>query len=367
MKSIFEETFLAGLRLKNRLWRSATWLGLASENGHITPEITQRYQELAQGGVGTIITGLTNAMEEEKPYHGMLSIYSDDYISEYKKFTDMIHSYDTNVIMQMAYGGSTTSISAEGRTIWGPSAVENPSSGIVPQEITKDDISDLVLAMGHAALRAKKSGFDGVQIHAAHGYLFSQFLSPYFNIRTDEYGGSIKNRSRIIFEVLESIQNIAGEDFPAFIKMHCDDFWGDKGLNETESLYLAKELEKRGMSGIEFSGGNIDPNSNDGGPVKAKLSKPENQSYFLTATSRIASELNIPVISVGGHRNLDFMNEILDSSNISYFSLSRTLHAEPDLPNKWKQDSSIKPRCVSCNNCWTPNGNVCILDRRAKK
>lgn len=367
MKLIFEKTSLAGLILKNRLWRSATWLGLASENGHITPEITKRYEELAHGGVGTIITGLANAMEEEKPYPGMLSIYSDDYISEYKKFTDMIHFYDTNIVMQIAYGGSTTSISAEGRIIWGPSAVENPSSGIVPQEMTKEDISKLINAMGQAALRAKKSGFDGVQIHAAHGYLFSQFLAPYFNIRTDEYGGDIKNRSRIIFEVLESIQDIAGEDFPVFIKMHCDDFWGDKGIDESDSLYVAKELEKRGVAGIEFSGGSIDPSSKGGGALKSKIMKTENQSYFKNTISRIASELNIPVISVGGNRNVNLMNDILNESNISYFSMSRTLHAEPDLPNKWKQNSSIKPRCVSCNNCWTPKGNVCILDRRAER
>lgn len=360
---IFDKTYIGNMTLKNRLWRSATWLGLATEDGHLTPEIIERYRELAEGGVGTIITGLSIVMKEEQPYPKMLSIYSDDFIPEYKEFTDMIHSYGANIIMQMGYGGSTTSIPDDERIIWGPSSVMNPSSGIVPVEMTKENIKELVIAMGKAAERAKKAGFDGVQIHAAHGYLLTQFLSPYFNTRTDEYGGSIENRARIIFEILESMKKHAGDDFPVFIKMHSDDQWGDKGLSEKESLWVAKELEKKGISGIEFSGGNIDPESGNS-PSHRKLFKVEKQSYFKEATSRIASELKIPVILVGGNRNTKVMEGILNNSNISYFALSRPLHSEPDLPNKWRENTEHKTRCVSCNNCWTENGNYCILDRK---
>jgi len=363
---IFEETYLGNLILKNRLWRSATWLGLATDDGHLTPEIIERYRELAKGGVGTIITGLTNVMKEEQPYPRMLSIYSDDYIQEFKEFTDMIHSCGANIIMQMVYGGSTTSISAEKRTIWGPSSVMNPSSGVTPVEMTKENIKEFVQAMGEAAKRAKVADFDGVQIHAAHGYLLTQFLSPYFNTRTDEYGGSIENRARIIFETLESMKNHAGTDFPVFIKMHSDDQWGDKGLSEKESLWIAKQLEKNGISGIEFSGGNIDPESGNSA-LRGKLSKLEKQSYFKEQTSRIASELNIPVILVGGHRNTKLMEEILNSSNISYLALSRPLHSEPDLPNIWRGNPEHKTRCVSCNNCWAEDGNYCIKNRLKKK
>lgn len=363
---IFEKTKIGNLTLKNRLWRSATWLGLASEDGHLTPELSERYRELADGGVGTIITGLTSVMNEEQPYPKMLNFHSDDFIEEYKKFTEMIHSYGANIIMQMAYGGSTTSISSENRIIWGPSAVKNPSSGIIPVEMTLDNIKEFVKAMGEAAQRAKKAGFDGVQIHAAHGYLLTQFLSPYFNRRTDEYGGSIENRARIIYEVLDSMKKHAGDDYPIFIKMHCDDEWGDKGLSEKDSLIVAKKLEKKGITAIEFSGGNIDPNSGNGAS-KGKLFDIEKQSYFKEQTSRIASELNIPVILVGGHRNIKTMEEILSKSKVSYFALSRPLHSEADLPKKWEQNPEHKTRCVSCNNCWTESGNVCILDRRNKE
>ena len=212
----------------------------------------------------------------------------------------------------------------------------------------------------------KEAGFDLVEIHGAHGNLVSEFLSPLSNIRTDEYGGDIENRARIVFEILESMRKYAGADYPIFIKMHCDDQWGDKGLTEEESLWIAKELEKKGISGIEFSGGNIDP-ENGNGAARSKLFKVEKQSYFHEQTSRIAAELNIPVISVGGHRNIKFMEEILNKSNISYFALSRPLHSEADLPKKWEENPEHKTRCVSCNNCWTQDGNSCILDRRNMK
>tara|TARA_R110001583_G_scaffold13561_4_gene57959 strand:+ start:6535 stop:7641 length:1107 start_codon:yes stop_codon:yes gene_type:complete len=364
-KRLFEKTSIGNINLKNRLWRSATFLGLATEDGHISSDISDRYQKLAQGGVGTIITGLTNIMKEEQPYPRTLSFYSDEYIPEYKEFTDMIHSHGANVVMQMVYGGSTTSISPEGRTIWGPSTVVNPSSGFTPVEMTIENIKAFTIAMGEATLRAKKAGFDGVQIHASHGYLLMQFLSPYFNIREDKYGGAIENRARIILESLKEMKKHAGEDYPVFIKMHCDDQWGEKGLSEADSLWLAKELEKIGIDGIEFSGGNIDPESGNSA-IKTKLSKLESQSYFKDQVTRIAEHLNIPVILVGGNRNIDLMEDIMNSSKISYFSLSRPLLSEPDLPNKWMTNPDHQPRCVSCNNCWTEEGNTCIIDRKLK-
>lgn len=359
---IFEQSSFADIDIKNRLWRSATWLGLAEDTGKISNELNKRYEDLAKGGVGAIITGLASVLESEQPYPKMLNIHSDEIIEDYKKFTDMIHKHDCKVFMQIAYGGSTTSIPAKGRLIWGPSTVKNPSSGVTPVEMTKENIKELVEAMGQAAKRAKLAGFDGVQIHAAHGYLLSQFLSPYYNIRRDEYGGTALNRARIIFEILESIKKHTASEFPTLIKMHCDDQWGEKGLSENDSLLIAKELELRGIDAIEFSGGNIDPESGNI-PSRTKLFKKEKQSYFYEATARISSELNVPVISVGGHRNIERMEEILNNSNISYFALSRPLHSEPDLPNKWIADSHKKARCVSCNNCWHEDGNQCILDR----
>jgi len=366
-KKIFETTRIGHLELKNRLWRSATWLNLADERGHLTPELISRYEELARGGVGTIITGYAHIMEEEQPNMGMLGIYSDDFIEEYRPFVKRIHELGSKLVMQVCYGGSSSTFQTKNRLIWGPSAVKNPGYGVTPTEMRAEDIKTVIDAYAQSARRVKEAGFDGVQLHAAHSYLYSQFLSPYFNRRKDAYGGPIENRARIIFETLEAVRKEVGPDYPVLIKMHCTDDWDENGLSPDESLWVAKELERRGITAIEFSGGNPDPNYPLKQPIRSKILKRENQAYFFEPTKQIAAELNIPVISVGGHRNLALMEHILNDSNIAYVALSRTLFCEPDLPNKWKEDPVYDPRCTSCAKCWSPSGNVCILDRREER
>ncbi|MCT4613746.1 MAG: NADH:flavin oxidoreductase [Marinifilaceae bacterium] len=363
--NIFNQTNFANLSLKNRLWRSATWLGMADNQGYVTDRVKEEYRKLSKGGVGNIIVEFTNILEEEKTYPGILSLATDKHILGMSELAKIIHENNTNAFVQIGYGGSTTSMPIEGREILGPSAVPNISTGIVPKEMNEADIKKIVNGMAEAALRAKNANFDGVEIHAAHGYLFSQFLSPYFNQRTDNYGGSITNRGRIILESLDAMRKKVGSQYPILIKMHCDDQWGDKGLSVEDSIKLAKELEKRGITAIEFSGGNID-NQTGNSPLKPKLHKIEDQSYFKDEVRKIAEELSVPVILVGGNRNVELMNHILNNSKIQYFALSRTLLSEPDLPNKWMENPEKKPRCVSCNNCWAEGGNNCIIDRKKR-
>lgn len=366
-KQLFEQTNIAGMTLKNRLWRSATWLNMADDKGHITKKLLDSYIGLASGGVSTIITGYAFILEDEQPNPGMLGIYNDDFIEEYQGFVAKLKEHGANVVMQIVYGGSTTKYNTEDRVIWGPSAVAHPSFGTVPVEMSKDDIETVIEAYVNAARRVKAAGFDGVQLHGAHSYLFSQFLTPYYNQRSDEYGGSIENRGRIIFETVKRVRAAVGESYPVFIKMHCSDEWDENGLSVEDSLYVAKELERLGITGIEFSGGNMDIENYPGkAPIKKGLIKEEKQSYFAEKTAIIAKELNIPVISVGGHRSPQKMEDILNSTDISYFSLSRTLHAEPDLINRWRDGNFDKPRCTSCAQCWHSEGNVCILDRNKK-
>lgn len=369
MKKLFEQTSILNMNLKNRFFRGALWEMLADEKGHMTPELFNVYEELAKGGVGTILTGYAYVTENEQPNPNMMGIYDDSFIEEYKQLTDMVHAHGSNIIMQIVYGGSQTSLNPPSPVIWGPSAVKNEFSAITPKEMTQDDLNQLVQAFADAALRVKKAGFDGVEFHGAHGYLLSQFLSPYFNRRTDSYGGSIKNRARIIFEVYAAVRKTVGEDFPILIKLNSADY-AEEGLTTDESLFVARELARLGINAIEVSGGNESFPSvinNNLGPARRKvaLSK-DNESYFKDYATELASSVDIPVILIGGNRHLDVMENLLNNHQISYFSLARPLTAEPDLINKWITNTTTTSKCVSCNACYRTPGKRCILNINKK-
>ena len=367
MKQLFEPADIGNFKLKNRFVRSATWEGIAEENGHLNDKIFKLYENLAKGGAGAIITGYAYVLENEQPSPRMFGAYDDSFIEDYKKLTDIVHKNDSKIILQLVYGGSFTWFDVGEREIWGPSAVLNKISGVTPKEMTKEDIKTLVKAFGLASKRAMEGGFDGVEIHAGHGYLLNQFLSPNFNIREDEYGGTSENRARIIYEILDSIKQNTSSDFPVLIKLNCSDFMGNKGFVFEECKELCKNLSKKGIAAVEISGGPVfrAPKTEKEPTKEVTLSTKE--SYFSEYAKDIASQINAPVILVGGNRSVDVMENILNQSEIEFMSLSRPLLSEPDLINKWEKDKSVKPRCTSCSLCFTPEGNMCILDREEKK
>lgn len=367
MKNLFEYTTIKKMKLKNRFFKAAVWEELATEDGHMTDELFKIYEEIAKGGVGTIFTGYAYVEKNEHPNPRMMGIYEDSFIPEYKKLTDMAHSYGTNIIMQIVYGGSMTHLVPPSPVIWGPSAVKNELTGIVPVEISKEDISHLIKSYGRAAARVKQAGFDGIEIHAAHGYLLSQFLCPHYNTRTDEYGGSIENRARIILEIYNEIRKTVGDDFPVLIKINSQDFIED-GLTSEESIIVSKMIEEAGIDGIEVSGGNESAPSvreNNLGPARTKvvLSK-ERESYFKEHAVRLAQAISIPVILTGGNRHIEVMEEILGSTNIAYFALGRPMISEPDLINTWAKGDYKAPKCVSCNQCYKLYGKRCVLNQK---
>lgn len=365
MISLWDKTNIGKMEMKNRFIRGGLWEALADEKGHMTAELFKIYEELAKGGAGTIITGYARILEEEQPNPNMMGIYDNCFIEEYQEFTEMVHSYGANILMQIAYGGSQTKFNIENRTIWGPSVVAHKGTGTMPKEITKDEIKYLVNAYGDAALRIKKAGFDGVELHSAHGYFLSQFLSPYYNRRTDEYGGSIENRARLLFEIYENVRAKVGEDFPVWIKINSEDFMDD-GLTQEDSLYVTTKLAKMGMNAIEISGGTGGSYENKA-PSRMRLFKEEDQSYFREYAKKLSKEVDTPVILIGGNRNIKTMTELLQDG-VDYFSFGRPLTAEPDLINKWYEDENKKPKCISCNACYNTPGKRCIFNiREAEK
>jgi 2,4-dienoyl-CoA reductase-like NADH-dependent reductase (Old Yellow Enzyme family) len=349
MKSLFDQTCIGSIHLKNRLIRSATGDHLALE-GHVTEEVLALYEDLAKGGVGTIITGFAKVLDFKKPFFEMLSIHDDSFIGEYKKLTDMVHSYGTNIILQVVYCGSLTMQDAGEGEIWGPSPVEHLYTKFKPKEMTKEDISCLQKAFADAALRAKKAGFDGIQLHAAHGFLLSQFLSPYYNRRSDEYGGSIENRARMLLETCSAVREMVGSEYSILIKINNTDAM-EQGMTFEDCKYVCKQLAQAGIDAIEISGNWME-------------FPPKQEFYFKEHAAEIAAENDIPIILVGGNRDYHSITATLNETSIDYFSFSRAFIAEPDFVKRWESGDTSKAKCISCNTCANLDGvGTCILNR----
>lgn len=338
--NIFDKTKINSLQLKNRLFRSATWEGLADDDGCISEELIDIYERLAKGGVGSIISGFTTVIENDSYLNGMARFYDDKYIKMSKKLTDTVHKHDCNIIIQIAIGG-----------------YDKKSGNIPPYEINtlvEEDIKNIIISFKEAAVRAKKAGFDGVQIHLAHGFFLSRFLSPNFNQRNDEYGGSILNRSRIIFEIYKNIRKAVGDDFLVIAKINSEDFI-QGGLTMEDSLITCKVLGDIGIDAIEVSG-----NYTSRTGIKAG----ENEAYFVEFAKELKRISDVPVILVGGHRSIENMNEILNSTKIEYLSFSRPLIKEPELVNRWQSGDTRPSTCVSCNGCYNTYAHMCVFNNR---
>ena len=365
MKNLFERTKIKSLEMKNRFIRSAVWMNLAEADGHLNKEIFDTYEELAKGGVGLIITGYAFISEDEQPNPRMLGIYDDSFIEEYRSLVEKVHENNSKIALQIVYGGSQSEHpDAENMKILGPSAVKNRVTGLTPIEADHEGLNYIIKKFGDAAERAKLAGFDAVQIHAAHGYLLSQFLTPYYNRRNDEYGGDIHSRAKLIYDVVKEIRGRVGEGFPVMMKLNFDDFMDEgEGLTEEEALEVFKKVSDLGVDIIEVSA--VNESSGKGlAPARTGLNSIEKQSYFREAAARIAREVDAKIILMGGNRNTGLMNEILNSTEIEYFSIARPLLCEPDLINKWSADMNYIPKCISCNRCWETEPNSCIFNRK---
>lgn len=360
MKNIFDSTQINNLELKNRIVRSATWEGLALENGSLSKELLDVYKKLAEGQVGLIITGFLSVLKQGLPFKAAMLLDDDTLIDEYKKLTSTVHNYGSKIIAQLAYGSTQTAFNIPDYTFWGPSSVPEWQTKHIAKEMTKDNIKFLIKSFGDAAERSKKAGFDGVQIHAAHGYLLSQFLNPYLNQRQDEYGGDIENRSRIIVEIYDEIRRRLGPAYPILLKINSQDFV-EESITPMECLQVCKVLDNRGIDAIEISAGL--GASGDLGPKRKNIHKPEQEAYFKDNAELIAENIKAAVILVGGIRSIDVINTLLNETKIQYFSLARPFLREPDLVKHWISGDTKKAKCISCNQCYSPTGNSCIFLR----
>ncbi|MBD3206203.1 hypothetical protein GF319_07645 [Candidatus Bathyarchaeota archaeon] len=240
MPSVWDSTSIKGLELENRFIRSATGSGKADKQGYVTPKLTEHIMELVEGGVGLIISGHVGVHPNGRISAQQLFLYSDAYIPKLAVLVKKVKKNNGKIVAQLNHGGTTSNLDLTGTYPISSSVSDktNPNT----REMTPRDIEEIKSAFGAAANRAKKAGFDGVQLHAAHGYLISQFLSPIYNKREDEYGGNVENRARLACEIYEEVREFVGDDYPVMIKMNVTDFL-EGGTSTMDAIETASIFE----------------------------------------------------------------------------------------------------------------------------
>ena len=367
MSKLFETTAINGMELSNRFVRSATWEGMATEDGAITPKLTEVLIALAKGGVGTIVTSHAYVLPEGQASPWQLGIYKDELVQGLQEMTAAVHGFGAKIVMQIAHAGKFAATPLTGRPPFVVSDFEDLSKS-PRQEMTLDYIRNLAVAFGDAARRAKAAGFDGVQIHSAHGYLLSQFLSPAFNQRTDEYGGVLENRARIHMEIYQAVRTAVGKDFQVLIKLNCRDF-AENGLSLEDSLQVGLMLVDAGLDAIELSGGLLTGGKMS--PSRPGIKSQEQEAYFREEARAFKAEISAPLILVGGMRSFEVAERLVEDGVADYISLCRPFIREPALINRWKAGDRRPALCKSDNLCFAPgmkgDGIYCVAEELEKR
>lgn len=336
MTRMFEAIQLNHLKAKNRIVRSATWEALANKQGGPTERQMKIYEDLAKGEIGTIITGFTTVSESDYYMDGMARLSNDEVVADWQKLVDITHANGSLIITQLALGEYV----CNGRTLTADSA-------------TKEDLEALVEMFGEAAIRAKRAGFDGVQIHCAHNFWLSRFISPGYNHRNDEYGYSQENRTRLIVEIYNKLRKVV-PDLHITMKINCNDFFSG-GLTYEDALITCKTMGDKGIDSIEISGN---------GTSQSGIKPGVNEAYFLPFAKELKKYSEVPLIVVGGFRSFETVEQVLSETGIEMISISRPLIREPELIHRWKNGNRSPAKCISCNKCYETKGHACIFKLR---
>ena len=347
---LYEKLQIKEMTLANRLVRSATWEGLATPEGFTTKKLEDVMLDLVDGGVGLLITGHMFVHEQGRASERQLGIYSDECLPGLRQMVKNIHAQGGVVVAQLAHAGGEAAHRQSGMPALGPSPFTR-RDGEECGTMTEQDINEMVSAFRLAAARAVAAGFDAVQIHSAHGYGLSQFLSPLLNKRNDLYGGSLENRARPLIRVYEAIRETVGENYPVLLKINCRDYI-EGGLELEESVSIIQGLAKLGLDAVEISGGLLSNSPATSAVRVGNFDTPAKEAWNREAAVVVKKHSHIPVMLVGGLRSFSVAEGLLADGTIDCVSMSRPLIREPHLANRWANGEFRKAECISCNKCF---------------
>ncbi|GAB4278923.1 MAG: NADH:flavin oxidoreductase [Deferrisomatales bacterium] len=348
MPGLFDPGRIGELPLANRLVRSATWEGLADGAGRCTPELTRLMVALARGGAGLLVTGHAYVTANGQASPRQLGAHGEGALPGLAALARAVHGAGGRIALQLAHGGA---YALGGLDAAGPSPIAG-AGGALCRPMGSEELREVVGAFGRAAERAARTGFDGVQVHAAHGYLLSQFLSPYYNRRTDAYGGSLQGRARLLLEVVEAVRRAVGPHLPVLVKLNSEDFI-EGGLTVADAVRVAALLEEAGVDAVELSGGTSRGPSRFS-PFRTEEEAPAQEAYYREAARAVRQRVGLPLILVGGIRSYGVAEGLLGEGTCDFIALSRPLIREPDLPRRWRSGDRRRSACASDNGCFGP-------------
>lgn len=340
MSRLFEAYDFCGIQLRNRVVRSATMENLATSEHAPSEALLSLYSSLAHGQVGLIITSAVRPDRAWNPNADSrnLTIDRDALIPPLRQLTQRVHAHGGKIAIQL---GAPFRFRGELAVASKGAAQGNH------RELSVGDIEEITAQYGIAAARSVAAGFDGVQLNAAHGFLLAQFLSPAYNHRTDQYGGSTENRARIISEILAEIKRRSGKQFPVFMKMNVMDFC-DGGITVDEAVRIVNLLTRHGLAAVEASGGGIGHAMSWLGPAKRKE---WSEGYLRPYTVALKARVDVPVIMVGGLRAFEMLEAIIAANEADLVAMSRPFIREPQLLKRWLAGNRTPAECLSCNGC----------------
>ena len=330
MKDIFDECQFNDLKLNSRIIRTGAWERETEDGGYLTPAVFDRYEKMASSGVGLILSEMFALDHKDRFFDYSANMNYKGFVKDYKQLTDICHNFNVPILGQLAFFYYD----------------DGDNQKAEPNDLTIEGIRKLQAEVIMAAKKFSFAGFDGIQINMGNNFYLSRFTNPYFNQRTDDYGGNTLNRIRIVLEIIKLIKKTIG--FHVSCRINIEDV-RKGGLTQEESMKMAKLLAENGADSIQITGRT----------VSMEYDAAE-KHVFQDYADKLSQEVDIPVILAGNLRDMKTMNDILNSSHVEFMSLSKPFVAQADFLADWKKNGEGTSRCKGCNNCYSKKESRCF-------